>query len=113
MAATVITPTPITRAGISPTLAAANVDGHLLPNTGREFLEIANGGGAPITVTAAIARLVDGVAPAAKSISVPAGASRLFGPFPREDYNNASGQVAIGFSAVASVTVGAFSLPAA
>jgi hypothetical protein len=111
MPSTPLTVTPITRAGIAPTLAAANVDGHTIPsNTGRIFLHINNASGAPVTVSAAIPKSVDGVAVPAKTLSVPAGAARLFGPFPRDDYNDATGAVAISFSAVTDVTVGAFAV---
>ena len=113
MAATALAVTDINRTGIVPTLAAANADGHLLPNTGREFLMIANGDSGPHTVSAAITKLVDGVTPAAKQITIAAGATKLFGPFAKEDYNNASGQVAITFDGVTSVTVQALRLTAA
>lgn len=108
MAATVLTVTDLSRAGVAVAPAAANADGHLLPNTGREFVLVENGDSGAHTVSATIVRKVDDVTPAAKSISVPAGTSRLFGPFARDDYSNAAGQVALAFDGVTNVTVQAF-----
>lgn len=113
MAPTALTVVDIARTGIVPTLTAANVDGHLLPNTGKEFLMVTNGDSGPHTVSATIVRQVDGVTPAAKSITIAAGVTKLFGPFPREDYNNASAQVALAFDGVTAVTVQALRLTAA
>lgn len=110
MAASVLTVSDISRSGLALALAAANADGHLLPNTGKECLIIANADSGAHVVSAAIVRTVDGVTPAPKSISVPAGATRLWGPFAREDYNNGSGQVAISFDGVTGVTVQAVRL---
>jgi hypothetical protein len=112
MSVTALTPTAISRSGIAPTLAAANADGSTMVNTGKEFLLVTNAGASPRTVSAAITKLVDGVTPAAKVLTVPAGASRLFGPFPRDEYNNASdpGAVAFTYDAVTDLTVGAFRL---
>lgn len=113
MPATPLAVTDLSRSGVVPTLAAANIDGHFLPNTGREFLMIANGGAVSLTVSAVITRLVDGVTPAAKQITIAAGVTKLFGPFSKEDYNDVSAQVAITFGAVTSVTIQALRLTAA
>jgi hypothetical protein len=53
MAATSLTVTTITPGGaVLPALGAVDaVNGNTFPNTGREAIEIANGAGAPITVT--------------------------------------------------------------
>lgn len=110
MAATVLTVTDISRSGIVPTLVAANADGHLLPNTGCEFVMITNGDAAPHTISAAITKPVDGVMPAAKQITVAAGATKLFGPFKPEEYNNGAAQVALSFDAVTSLTIQALRL---
>lgn len=110
MAATALTVTDISRSGIVPTLAAANADGHLLLNTGSEFVMVTNADAAPHTVSAAITKQVDGVTPAAKQITVAAGATKLFGPFKPEEYNNANGQVALSFDGVTSLTIQALRL---
>jgi hypothetical protein len=110
MAATALTVADVSRTGLAYAPAAANADGHLLPNTGKEFLAIVNADSGAHVVSAAIVRTVDGVTPAAKTLSVPAGATRLWGPFAREDYNNGAGQVAISFDGVTGVTVQAVRL---
>ena len=89
---------------------AASVGGDLMPNGGQEALAIVNGSGAPITVTAAITELVDGVTPAGKAITVAAGKTAIFGPFPPSEYNNGQRQVAFTYSAVTTVTVKAIQL---
>lgn len=104
----VLTVTPITRLGVDAPVAAS-VGGDLLPNTGREFIEVINGSGSAVTVT--INGYVDGVSVAIQTVNVPATTGRRkIGPFPPGTYNNASNQVAIGYSAVTTVTVAAYTL---
>jgi hypothetical protein len=104
----VLTVNQITRAGLTDTLAAANVGGDLLPNTGKEWIEVNNGSGGSINVL--ISGYVDGQAITVQTIAVGASARKKIGPFPPHLYNNPSGQVAIGYSAVTTVTVAAFQL---
>lgn len=104
----VLTVTQISRTGTLEALAAASAGGDLLPNTGKEWVDIANGGGSSINVT--ITGYVDGVAVTAQTVAIANGARKKIGPFPPTAYNNSSNQVAIGYSAVTSVTVQAFSL---
>jgi hypothetical protein len=108
--ATLLTVSDISRTGLALAPAAPDVAGNLLPNTGKEFLALVNAGGVARTVSAAVVRQVDGITPAAKSISVPAGATRLWGPFPAADYNDASGQVLVTYDAITSLTVQAVRL---
>lgn len=109
-----LTVTPITRAGIPGTLVAAAGGGDTFANTGKEFLEVVNGGGAPITVTIAVPYTVDGITLPGKTVSVTNGQRRLIGPFPSNIYNDPTLQtVGITYSAVTSVTVGVFQLVAA
>jgi hypothetical protein len=106
-----LTVTPISRAGIPGTLVAAAGGGDDFLTTGKEYLEIVNGGGSPITVSAIPVPTVDGLTVPNKTITVTNGQRRLFGPFPTGLYaNTTTGRVAITYSGVTSVTVGAFSL---
>ena len=108
MAATALTPTQITRAGIAGTLASANVDGNYFANTGKEYLEVVNGSGSSITVTAAGYADSQTVA-SFRQWTVGAGARQLIGPFPSTPYSDPStGRVNITYSAVTTVTVGVF-----
>lgn len=99
----------VTRSGVADTLVAADSEGDSFPNTGREWLEISNGGGAPVTLN--IAGVVDGQTVAAlRSYSIAAGARRKIGPFPTSLYNDTNDRVALSYSGVSSVTVGVFTL---
>jgi hypothetical protein len=109
MAATTLTVQEITRSGINPALTAANVDGHTISNEGRRtFFYVYNGGGSEITVTFATPNTVDDLAVADREVSVPAGEYRMAGPFPTAYYGTT---LAVTFSAVTSVTCGAFKAP--
>ena len=107
MAASALVPVQIVRAGIVDTLASANVDGNYYTNTGKEFLEVANGSGGSINVI--IGAYVDSTAIASfKTIAVAAGARKKIGPFPTSPYNDASNYVQITYSAVTTVTVAVY-----
>lgn len=89
MAATELTLHTITRAGVAePAAVAADVanGNQLSNNNGAIWLKLNNPGGAAKTITAAFANAVDGVVGAGKVFSVPAGVTRLWGPFPVSIY---------------------------
>lgn len=94
-----------------PAGVAAAGGGDDFPNTGREFLKVANGGGGAITVTVnstvACSLGFDHDEPAAASVG--AGETRFFGPFPTSRYGTSAG---VTYSGVTSVTVAAIRLPA-
>ena len=101
----------VTRAGLSEAglFNAATAGGDLLPNDGRQWIEVINGSGSAVTVT--VYGYVDGASVAIKTYTVPLTTGRYkIGPFPPGTFNNASNQVAIGYSAVTTVTVAAFTL---
>jgi hypothetical protein len=64
--------------GVAPPAAQAadTVNGNTFTNDGREFLLIANAGGASATVTIAQTQTLEGVSTAGLQIVVPAGSSR-------------------------------------
>lgn len=101
----------ITRAatGLTPALVAANAGGDTFLNLGKEWLEINNASGAPITTTFALPYTVDGIAVPGKAVVIPAGQRRFIGPFPPGFYNDTTtGQIAISYSGVTSLTIGCF-----
>lgn len=99
----------INRNGLNPTRGAAHADGYAIPNDGeRVMFEVVNGSGASINVTVQTPGSVDGNAIADKVASVPAGESRMFGPYPRSIYNQGAEQIYVDLSAVSSVTIGFF-----
>ena len=108
MAASALTPTQLTRAGVVESLTAANADGNYYTNSGKEWVEILNGSASPITVTAS--GLVDGLTVASlRTWTIAAGARRKIAPLTR-DYNDAQGRVNLSYSDVTTVTVGVFYL---
>jgi hypothetical protein len=110
MARTTLTVQTIVRAGLTPSYAAANADGHALPNTGRECVHVKTGGTA-CTVTVQTPTTVDGLAVAERTIAIGTTSERFIGPFPRATYNQGAEAVYLDFSAVTSVTIAALKLP--
>jgi len=106
----VLAVTDLTRAGINPALVAANIGGDSFPTVGNVFLLITNGGGSPRTVSVAYGTPVDGQTVPPKQVVVPAGASRLAGPYPAALFRGANDQAAVTYDAVTSLTIGAFRL---
>lgn len=96
---------------LTPSFAAAAAGGDEVPNDGRTYLEVVNGGGSSITVTITTAGTIAGRAIADDAVTVAAGARAKIGPWPTGLYNAADGNVDVAYSAVTSVTVGAFRLP--
>lgn len=91
-------------------VAAAGGGDKFLPSKDT-FVRVNNAGGGSITVTFATSALHNGIAVADTGGSVTNAQSRLFGPFPAEDYANAAdGLCDITYSGVTSVTVGVFKL---
>jgi hypothetical protein len=108
MARTALAVQEIVRSGIVPTFGAANVDGHSVPNSGKEYIYVKNGGGSSINVTIQTPGTVDGQAVADRVVAVANGAEKMIGPFPPGSYSQPDGSTYIDFSAVTSVTIGAF-----
>lgn len=104
----------ITKAGVSSTLTAATSQDEF-PNTGREYIEVSNGGAAAITVTVVASGKYKGQSFANVTVNVAAGGRVKIGPFEPEIFNVVSGasagRVLVQFSATTSVTVGVFRLP--
>jgi hypothetical protein len=105
-----VAPTTSATAGATLTFAAASAGGDkLTPNTGREVLIVRNSGGSSRTVNLqwGVGGVVDGVAPAARQITVAAGATRVIGPFNPVYYEDADGKVAFTYSSEADLTIAA------
>lgn len=87
--------------------------GDTFVNNGKTLYQVTNGGGSPITVTFTATGSLPGGASVANvsAVSVTNGTTKLFGPFPEQFFNNASGAVAVSYSGVTTVTVAAISLP--
>ena len=107
----------ILRSGLNePVFSAANADGHDVPNSGRMFLYVKNGGGSDSEVTVAAPGTVDGLAIADRVVDVAAGEDEIMGPYPPDIYNEEAGvtdTIEVTFEQVTSVTIAALQLPAA
>lgn len=107
-----ITPVSTATAGAAFSPAAASGGGDTFANAARTaLLYVNNAGGAPITVTITAqntSRPGEGQWPDMTlgdlEVTVANGAAKILGPFPAA-YNDASGNVSVGYSAVTSVTV--------
>jgi hypothetical protein len=116
MARVVIPVTALSRAGVAPpaqTDADAVNNMEIDNNDGRVFVEIVSTDAGAQTVGFEIAESVDGVSVPAKSVAVPAGATRLAGPFPTDEYNHAGGKVFVTPSVTTTLKFRAYQLPRA
>lgn len=102
----------LTAAGLAATYSAVTANNDAVVNTGRRFVHVKNGGGAPINVTEYLGQTVDGQAVASRVVAVANGADKFFGPWP-QSYNQPDGtaQVYLDYSATASVTRAVLELP--
>lgn len=92
-----------TLAGAVATPIAASAGGDSIPGDGRTRLLVQNPTGAPITITVDAPNpdnfgITDNSHDVA-AVSIPAGAFRLFGPFPAERFNDANQRVQLTYSA--------------
>jgi hypothetical protein len=101
------------RAGIDLDATAIAADTGLTetwPGTGSEFLYVNNGGASALTVTLTISATVDGQPVSSKTVSVPAGARWIIGPFPVASYNDSARNTHVSWSTATSVKVAVFRL---
>lgn len=110
----------ISKSGVTITPVSATALGDTIADDGKQrtFLEVINGGESSIDVTIskhATSVHAPGLGAVAVSdivVAVGAGVTKLIGPFP-DAYRGANGVIAVGYSAVTSVTVAAIGLPRA
>lgn len=108
-----LTAQDVTTSGISPTYSAAASGGDVVANDGNIILHVKNGDASShtVTVTAQVtSKEFEGFGSATFSnaaVSIAAGGSKFIGPFPIKTFNNSSGNIAIGYDAVTSVTIAA------
>lgn len=109
-----LTPAPVTRAGVDVVGAAADAAGDEWVNTGQEFVEVKNGSASSINVTLNIKATLDGAAAVNPVVAIAAGVTKIIGPFPKGVYNDpANGRAKITYSAVATVTTKVLACPPA
>ncbi|MBT9156628.1 MAG: hypothetical protein DDT37_01616 [Firmicutes bacterium] len=100
----------VTPTGMWPTLTAAITAGHMFPNTERGMLIfVRNAHTAPVTVTIPSTFSRDGLALAARVVTVPNGTDRLIGPVFGENHNQIAGadigKTYIDYSLITAISV--------
>lgn len=105
----ILTTQIISNAGTAPSYAACAGGGDKVTPGPTTYIHVKNGSGGALTVT------VDSVAPCSQGsdhnlvVSVPAAGERLIGPLPPDRYAAVTdGLVAVTYSGVTSLTIGAF-----
>ena len=109
MARVAVTPITPSRAGVAAAtpLACDATNFNTVANDGQTIVLAKNTGAGARTIDFIIKRTVDGVTPDRAAISIAAGATRVFGPFPINDYS-----AALDFNAEhAEVEVSAYRVP--
>lgn len=105
--------TTVTRSGVAPPTQtdADATNKHEMTNNGRTIIEIVSSDAGPQTVEFEIpSGAVDGQAVTPKSVAVPAGATRITGPFPAGIYNQTGGKLYVDPSVSTSLKFRAYSL---
>lgn len=88
MARDVITPVSPQEGGQTITyLAAVSANNAQVENNGNQIILANNAGGSPVTVTVITGGTIGGKAIADTAVTVAAGATRIIGQFPAEQYN--------------------------
>lgn len=93
--------------GLAASYAAASGGGDVFPNDGETSLHVLNGGAGSITVTVAAQSPCNQGTLHDSVTTVGIGAEAFIGPFEKKRFNNTSGQAAITYSGVTSVTIAA------
>lgn len=100
----------ISLAGITPSYTAAAAGGDEFANTGDTYFQIKNGG-SEITLTIETPAKIEGIDIAEITVTIPATTGdKVIGPFDTAIFNQTTGRVAVTYSGVTTVTVGAFKL---
>ena len=112
MARTAITVQKVALGGLTPSFAAADINGQYFSNDGNVLLEVKNAGAGAITVTITAVAKLAGVSLTNPAISVPlTNGDKMIGPFDPTVFNQSDGTVYVDYSGVTSVTVAAIQLP--
>lgn len=99
MARVDIAPVELDDAGVNPPSTAGTVDGWSFTNHGKEFAILKNTGAGSHTVTIVTTETVDDLAVPDRTIAIPAGETRIAGPFAPGIYNDANNKVFVNIDA--------------
>jgi len=106
MARTALAPQIVSLAGIGPTYAAANVDGHSVDVLPNRVVHVKNASAGSITVTLPTPGTVDGLTIDDRVVTIAAAAERMFSL--SKVLRQEDGTALLNFSAVTTVTVAVF-----
>jgi hypothetical protein len=101
----VLTTQTISQAGLGVTEVAAGAGGDKFTPGSSTLLQVKNASGGSINVTVDSQKTCDQGFDHNLVVAVPAGATRLIGPFPGKRFVGADKKVSVAYSAVTSVTV--------
>jgi hypothetical protein len=112
MARTALTVNEIDKDGLIVSLSAANADGHSVAadRNAASYIEVLNGSGSSITVTIQTPATAGGLAIADRTVSIGAGVRQKISLEDRDLYVRDDGTIYVDFSAVTTVTCGAFKI---
>jgi len=114
MARIAIPVSTIIRGGLTPpsqTDADATNDHYIASNDGRIFIEIVSSDASTQTVTVETPVTYDSLAVEDLEISIPAGATRLSGPFPMNSFNQSDQSIYLNPSVSTTLKFRAYKLP--
>ncbi|MCA0354714.1 MAG: hypothetical protein LCH85_22195 [Chloroflexi bacterium] len=105
MADVPVTAQQVNRTGVTPAgTTTNNTDTYYIPNDGHVILQAKNAGGSPVTITVESTAVVDVLAVADYTISIPATTGdKVFGPFIPAVYNDSQGRLKVTTTAAVSL----------
>lgn len=118
-----LTKQDIVLTGLNPSFSNAGGGGsgagtdEILDNDGKTLLYVKNdnAGSIDVTITSEVtSKIIAGYGSTTFSnvvVSIPAGEERAIGPFPKERFNDANGEVTVSYDEISSVTVAVLRLP--
>ncbi|MHB0934898.1 MAG: hypothetical protein ACYC6A_00785 [Armatimonadota bacterium] len=107
----VLTVQTINTTGVAPTNNAAAGGGDSFVNDGKTFIHVTNGSAGSLNVIITAQNACSQGVLHTLTVAVPAGESRMIGPFNRNIYNDAAGKVQLTYSGVTSLTIAVLSNP--
>lgn len=107
----VLTVQPMTRTGVVPSYASADVAGDSVAISGKEFLHIKNGHSSPITVTIASNQDSNYGTDEDVAVVVANASEAMVGPFRKARFADGNGNMAITYSLITALTIGVFRNP--
>lgn len=101
-----LTPNPVSRAGVAPTVVTPSAGGDTFPAGGNTYVRfISSGTAVTVTVTPPASGGPLGTTVAPVTISLPATGVREYGPWPQNPFGDGNGNVNMSYSSVTGLTL--------